>query len=204
MQKRRYLRLAGIILAGLGGLLAIGGLVSPSRAGRGTPYIPADGGVTPLPTPQQVFLPLALHNHDAPSEPTPTPEPVAAQQLPPACYAADAETARETCLLELRTAYLVTLTFNSDLFLAFPITETLAVSVTAYSHAGADVDLVLWGENEGGQNVEGPFHPGPVGGPHSATWTPRAPYVTPGIHLVELFSATGYPFTVHLTVEDPQ
>lgn len=203
MQKHRYRRLTLVMLVGLGSLLAIGGLVAPSQAGRGTPYVSADGGVTPLPTPVQVFLPLAVNNHDgeSSSEPAPSPGPA---QLPAPCYTTDATTAREACLLELSTPYAVTLTFNSDLFLAFPLTKTLAVSVTAYSHAGADVDLVLWGENSQGENVPGPFHPGPVGGPHSATWTPSAPYVTPGIHLVELFSATGYPFTVQLTVEDVQ
>ena len=202
----RYRRLSISLLAGVISILAISGLVAPLRAELGTHAVVES--ITPMPTPNQVFLPLALNSHDRQSivQPTPEPtsEPMEPQQLPAACYATDATNARDECVLALSTAYVVTMTFNSDIFLAFPITKTLHVSVTDYSAASGDVDLVLWGENSQGKNVQGPFHPGPTGGPHGATWTPSAPYVTPGIHLVEMFSATGYPFTVQLTVENLQ
>ncbi len=126
----------------------------------------------------------------------PAPEP-----LPAVCYTTNDVTARDQCVLSLGQPYVLTLSYGSDVYLGFPITATIQARVNEYPQA-ADVDLVFWGENQWGQNVQGPFHPVPTGGPLTATWTPESPYVTPGIYLVEIFSMTGFTFTAQLTVEN--
>jgi hypothetical protein len=139
-----------------------------------------------------LYLPLVWRT-EAELCPAPTP-------LPAVCYSTNDITAREDCVLSLGQPYVLTLSYGSDVYLGFFITDTLHATVTEYPQA-ADVDLAFWGENRWGQNVEGPFHPGATGGPLTATWTPQPPYVTPGLYLVELFSMTGFTFTAQLTVE---
>jgi len=123
--------------------------------------------------------------------------------LPAACYTATALFARQQCLLELDTSYVISFTAwqHSDLFIGFPIAQQIHAVVDNYSEPAADVDLRFWGENSQGSNVPGPFHPAAPGGPINATWTPVYPYRTPGIYLVELFAYTPYDFTVRLRVE---
>ena len=191
-RKQRWMWITLISVVGLLGTLL---LVRPSQAG-----LPA--AITPVPTPNLVFLPLAQGGGNGEPTPAPTPDPTAPEPLPEVCYTTDSLTAREDCVLALGTTYVMTLSKGSDLYLAFPITHTMYVSVTDYSRATADVDMRLWGENSQGLNVPGPFHPGLTGEPNFATWTPAAPYVVPGTYLVEPFSATGFTFTAHLTVED--
>jgi hypothetical protein len=140
-----------------------------------------------------LYLPLVWRTE---AELCPAPVP-----LPDFCYSTNDITAREECVLSLGQPYVLTLSYGSDVYLGFPITETIQATVTEYPQ-DADVDLAFWGENQWGQNVEGPFHPGPTGGPLPATWTPEPPYVTPGLYLVELFSMTGFTFTAQLTVEN--
>ena len=123
--------------------------------------------------------------------------------LPAACYTATALFARQQCLLELDTSYVISFTAwqHSDLFIGFPVEQQIQAIVDNYSEPTADVDLRFWGENSQGSNVPGPFHPAAPGGPINATWTPVYPYRTPGIYLVELFAYTPYDFTVRLRVE---
>ena len=199
-RRRRWIWITLVSVLGLlGGLL----LTRPSQA---SPPRRVPAAVTPIPTPWRVFLPLAQESDDGGSTPEPTPEPIpdstAPEPLPDICYTTDSLTARKECVLAPGTTYAMTLSKGSDLYLAFPITHTLHVSVTDYSRSTADVDMRLWGENSQGLNVPGPFHPGPTGGPNLATWSPTDPYVVPGTYLVEPFSATGFTFTAQLTVED--
>ena len=123
--------------------------------------------------------------------------------LPAACYTTTPLFARQQCLLELDTSYVISFTAwqRSDLFLGFPIEQQIQAVVDNYSEPAADVDLRFWGENSQGSNVPGPFHPAAPGGPIQATWIPQYPYRTPGIYLVELFAYTPYDFTVRLRVE---
>ena len=124
-------------------------------------------------------------------------------RLPSACYTATARNARKQCLLALNTTYVISFTAwqQSDLFIGFPIDHQIHAIVDNYSEPRSDVDLRFWGENSQGSNVPGPFHPAAPGGPINATWTPKYPYYTPGIYLVELFAYTPYDFTVRLRVE---
>ena len=125
-----------------------------------------------------------------------------ATPLPAACYTTTPLLARQQCLLELDTSYVISFTAwqHSDLFIGFPVEQQIQAIVDNYSEPAADVDLRFWGENSQGSNVPGPFHPAAPGGPIEATWTPMYPYYTPGIYLVELFAYTPYDFTLRLRV----